>query len=81
MFKNTLTGKANLSLKGSGSSFNPQPATANLKMDGHLQIDQANFVTIDIAKMVGEALNQSLSKISGQVPGLQGKKITGTTGP
>ena len=75
MFKNTLTGWADLNLKGSGASLNPTAAMSRLKMEGQLQVNQANFVTIDIAKMVSEALNQSLNKIAGQVPGLQGKKL------
>jgi uncharacterized protein involved in outer membrane biogenesis len=75
--KNTLLGKANFSMNGSGASFNPDPAIANLTAKGSMKVADATFATIDIGKMVTEALNSSIEKVGDKVPALKGKKLPG----
>ena len=77
LFKNTLTGKAQFSMTGQGASLNPTPALNNLKAQGNMKVEQANFATIDIMKMVGESLNKSIEKIAEKVPAARGKTISG----
>jgi hypothetical protein len=73
--KNTVTGKANFDMTGEGVSFNPEPAKQNLKAKGSFKVQNAQFTTIDVSKMVTEALNGSMSQLASKVPGLGGKKI------
>lgn len=75
LFKNTLKGKANFSMTGEGSSFNPEQALSNLKAHGQMRVDQAIFATLDINKAVKEAVNQALVRISDKVPGIRGKTL------
>ncbi len=75
LFKNTVKGLAHLSMSGQGASFNPDPAISNLKVHGKLKVDQATFATIDVMKMVSEALNRSLSQLGDKVPVLKGKSL------
>jgi hypothetical protein len=75
LFKNTVTGKANFSVKGNGASFNPAPATSQLKAQGNMKIEQAEFATLDVMKMVKEALTKSIGQIAEKVPGMKGKSL------
>lgn len=77
MFKNTMTGKGNFDINGEGASFNSEAAKSNLRAKGALKIANAQFTSIDVGKMVTEALNNSISKIAGKIPALNGKKING----
>ena len=79
LFKNTLLGTANFDMTGEGQSFNPEPAISNLKAKGSMRVEKATFATIDIGKMVSEALTKSIEKIADKVPAvknqLSGKKF------
>lgn len=75
LLKNTVVGTASFSMSGSGSSFNPDPAKVNLKAKGHMKIENAVFATIDVGKMVSDALNKSMENISSKIPGLKGQGI------
>lgn len=78
LFKNTVYGNANFKIDGSGSSFNTDPATKNLKAKGHLKIANAVFTSIDIGKMITDGLNASIGKIGEKIPGMKGKTIKKT---
>jgi hypothetical protein len=75
LFKNTLIGKASFEMRGQGASFNPDPAISNLNANGKLNVNEAVFATIDVMKMVSEALNKSLTQVGEKVPGLKGKTV------
>ncbi|HAR44202.1 MAG TPA: hypothetical protein DCS07_16480 [Bdellovibrionales bacterium] len=77
LFKNTLTGKANFDLAGSGLSFNPDPALQNLKAKGSMKVENASFATLDIGKMATEGLNNAIDKLSDKIPPLKEKKLGG----
>jgi uncharacterized protein involved in outer membrane biogenesis len=79
-FKDTVTGKANFNMTGEGVSFNPDPAMQNLKAKGSMKITNAQFTTIDVGKMVTEAIGSSLQKISSKVPSLSGKNVVPSSG-
>ncbi|MGZ3699625.1 MAG: hypothetical protein ACXWP5_15860, partial [Bdellovibrionota bacterium] len=71
----TLTGSANFAVNGTGASFNTDAAMANLNAKGNFKVDQASFATVDVAKMVNDALNGSLAKLGEKFPALAGKKV------
>jgi hypothetical protein len=73
MFKDTVTGKADFKMSGHGSSFNPDPAISNLDAKGTLKVNQAKFATVDVSKMVSEAITGALKTVSETVPGIKGK--------
>ena len=75
MFKNTVTGKTNLDMSGSGASFNPPAAIDNLNAKGNLKITNAEFTSIDVGKMASDALAKAVSSIGDKVPGLKGKSL------
>jgi uncharacterized protein involved in outer membrane biogenesis len=75
MFKNTAYGKLNLKMSGKGASFNPEPAKANLEASGNLSMTDAQFASIDVNKMAGEAINKALEGVAAQIPGLKDKKL------
>ncbi|HUP56300.1 MAG TPA: AsmA-like C-terminal region-containing protein, partial [Bdellovibrionota bacterium] len=77
LFKNTVLGTASLSMSGTGASFNPDPAKANLNAKGSLKVADATFASIDIGRMVTEALNSSIARAAEKVPPLKGKTIKG----
>ncbi len=74
-FKNTIVGKLNASIQGSGASFNPDEVKKKLQLKGDFKISNAVFQSMDIAKTVNSALGDSLAKVAGKVPALQGKKV------
>ncbi|MEO5969009.1 MAG: hypothetical protein ABIQ95_03710 [Bdellovibrionia bacterium] len=76
LFKNTLTGKANMTFRGQGSSFNPDAAMAAISGTGNMKVNQAVFATIDVMKMVKDAVNESLGKLGDRIPALKGKTLT-----
>jgi hypothetical protein len=73
LFKHTVTGKAHFKLNGQGASFNSSPATSHLKAHGNLKVEQAQFLTVDVMKMVKEALDKSVAQIGDKIPGAKGK--------
>jgi len=74
-FKNTLTGKLSMDAKGGGASFNPDVLKKKLQLKGNFKIVDAQFKSMDIAKMANEAISGSITKIASKVPALQGKKL------
>jgi hypothetical protein len=75
LLKNTVTGVAQLNISGRGASLNPEQAIANLQMTGNLKVTQAELTTIDVMKMVADAMSQTIRKMSDQVPALKGKAV------
>ncbi len=75
LFKDTLIGKANFQMEGSGSSFNTEPAKKNLIAKGSLKVVDAKFATIDVGKMAVEAINKAMEGIQGKIPALKGKGL------
>ncbi|MBS1961861.1 MAG: AsmA family protein [Bdellovibrionales bacterium] len=75
LFKNTVLGKANFKIEGSGSSFNPETAKKNLNAKGSLKVTDAEFASIDVAKMASEAINKALDKVAEKIPAAKGKSI------
>jgi len=75
LFKNTLTGKATFNMKAQGAGFNPDPALSNLKANGSMKVTDASFASIDVGKMVSEALNKSIDKLAEKVPSVKGKTL------
>ncbi len=73
--KNTLLGKANFKMEGTGVSFNPEPAKRNLNAKGSMKVTEGSFATIDVGRMTTEALNSSIAKTAEKVGALKGKKI------
>lgn len=75
MFKNTVFGIASFKMNGSGASFNPTPAKANLQAKGSLSVLDARFATLDIGRMAADAVNKALQGLEGKIPQIQGKKL------
>jgi len=73
--KNTVLGKANFKLAGSGASLNPEAAKKNLNAKGSMKVNDAEFASIDVAKMASEAINKALEKVGDKIPGAKGKMI------
>lgn len=76
LLKNTVVGKAFFKMDGSGVSFNPDPATKNLKAKGSMKIENAKFASIDVGKMTSEAVNSALGKIGDKIPQAKGKSVS-----
>ncbi len=75
MFKNTLRGRGDFRIDLQGASFNTETAKSNLKASGNLKVHPAEFSTLDIMKMVKEAVDQALVRVTAKVPQLKGKGI------
>jgi uncharacterized protein involved in outer membrane biogenesis len=75
LFKNSILGKTNFSIEGSGSSLNPAAAKTNLAAKGNMRVEKATFASIDVGKLTSEALNQSIERIAAKYPALQGKRV------
>ncbi len=75
MFKNTLIGKLDFKMEGSGSSFNPTPAKRSLSAKGSMKVIDAEFQSIDVGKMAAEAINKALEKIEDKIPAAKGKTV------
>jgi len=75
MMKNTLLGKASFKIDGSGASFNTETAKKNLNAKGSLKVLDAEFASIDVAKMASEAINKALEKVGDKIPAAKGKSI------
>lgn len=73
--KNTVVGKLSFSAQGGGSSFNTEAAKKHLQMKGDFKFVNAQFKTIDVAKMANDAINGSVGKIADKVPFLKGKNL------
>lgn len=78
-FKNTLVGIAQFSLDASGASFNPETAKRKLVAKGSFQIANAKFATIDVMKMVSEAISNAVAKVGDKIPGIKNRapKVSG----
>lgn len=74
-FKNTILGKASFKIEGSGSSFNTEAAKKNLNAKGSMKVLDAEFASIDVAKMASEAINKALEKVGDKIPAAKGKSI------
>ena len=74
-FKDTLIGKLSASMQGGGASFNADTAKKRLQMKGDFKIANAAFQTLNISKMVNDALTGSLGKIADKIPMLKGKNL------
>jgi AsmA protein len=74
-FKDTVLGKANFKIQGSGSSLNPAAAKKNLNAKGSLKVLDAEFASIDVAKMATDAINKALRKVGDTIPAAKGKTI------
>lgn len=75
MFKNTVLGKVDFKMNGTGESFNKLKMLNSLKFTGQMKVAQASFATIDVNRMVKEGLNNTLDKIGDKVPQVKGKKV------
>ncbi len=75
LFKNTLLGKLTLKVEGSGESLNPDPAKRALRVKGDLKVLDGVFATIDVGRMVSEAINEGIEKAASKLPQLKGKKV------
>jgi hypothetical protein len=75
LFKNTLFGKAGFEIKGTGASFNPDQAKGSLQASGSFQVAEAQFTSLDIGKMVTEAVNKALEGLEGKIPQVKGKRL------
>lgn len=73
--KNTILGKATFKIDGNGSSFNTEAAKKSLNAKGSMKIVDAEFASIDVAKMAGEAINKALEKVGDKIPAAKGKSI------
>jgi uncharacterized protein involved in outer membrane biogenesis len=73
--KNTIVGKVSMNAQGGGSSFNTVELKKHLQLKGDFKILNAQFQSMDIAKMANEAISGSIGKIASKVPLLQGKKL------
>lgn len=77
--KNTVIGNLSFQANGNGKSLDPDKALKNFNLKGNFSITDAQFATIDVAKMASEAIEKSLSKVSEKVPGIKdkvGKKLS-----
>ncbi|MBC7397763.1 MAG: AsmA family protein [Bdellovibrionales bacterium] len=73
--KDTIVGKLSFSAQGGGASFNTETAKKRLQMKGDFKFSNAQFKTIDIAKIANDAINGSIGKIADKVPFLKGKNF------
>ena len=73
--KNTLIGKVSMNANGGGASFNTAELKRHLQLKGDFKILNAQFKSMDIAKMANEAISGSIGKIASKVPMLAGKKL------
>lgn len=74
-FKNTLLGKADFQISGTGASFNPPAAKTALNAKGSMKITQAAFASFDITKMATEAVSKVIASVGEKVPPLKGKSL------
>lgn len=77
LFKNTILGKVNFKIDGSGASYNPESAKRNMNAKGSMKVTEATFQSIDVAKMASEAVNKALEKLGDKIPAAKGKSIKG----
>jgi hypothetical protein len=75
MFKDTVIGRLGMDMSGTGRSFNTAPAMENLSAKGKLKIENAEFTSIDVGKMVADGINGAIANISGKIPALKGKTV------
>ncbi len=74
-FKNTMTGKLSTSMQGGGSSFNVDQIKRKLQLKGDFKIVNAEFKTIDVAKMASDGISGAVSKMGDKIPMLKGKNV------
>jgi hypothetical protein len=75
MFKDTFKGNGDFRVDLQGASFNPDLAKSKLNAKGHLKIHPAEFTTLDVGKMVKEAINQGVGSVADKVPAFKGKGL------
>lgn len=75
LLKNTIVGKASFKMSGEGESFNPEPAKLNLKAKGNMKVENAKFATIDVGKMVSDAISKSVGSLAEKIPQIKGKML------
>lgn len=75
LLKNTVVGIADFSMKGTGSSFNPNMAKVNLDATGAMRIEDATFKTIDVVKMAADALNKAIERLEDKYPALKNRRV------
>jgi hypothetical protein len=75
LFKDTVLGRVEMKIAGNGSSYNPDRAMQALSAKGSFKITNAVFQSIDVSKMVTEAVNKALEKVGDKIPGAKGKSI------
>lgn len=75
LLKNTFRGKLDSALNGKGSSLNPEKMKKSLQLQGQFKVTEATFATIDVSKMVSEAINKSIDRAAETVPALKGKRV------
>ncbi len=74
-FRDTLLGTARFQIEGKGAGFDPVSAQKALDAHGSFRVSPAEFATLDIGKMVADAIGQSVDRLSHQVPSLKGLKV------
>ena len=75
LFKNTVVGKADFQMSGSGVSFNPEIAKARLSAKGKMKVANAAFASLDVGKMVTDGIAKTISSVSDKIPGMKGKSF------
>lgn len=75
LFKNTLLGRAAFRMEGSGASLNPESALPSLRAKGNMKVEKAVFATIDVGRMVSEALNSAVERIAQKYPQIKDRKL------
>lgn len=80
LFRNTVLGRVNFKIDGSGSSYNPDSAKRNLNAKGSMKVIDASFQSIDVAKMASEAINKALEKVGDKIPAAKGKTVKSLPG-
>ncbi len=73
--KNTMVGKLSFSAAGNGQSLNSDKILPNLNMAGNFKIADAEFATIDVGKMVAEAINSGIQGAVAKFPPLKDQKL------
>lgn len=75
LFKNTVYGTLSFQMSGTGSSFNTDQALKNLNTQGKFTVKDAVFSSIDVGKMVTDAVNKGIEKVAAKYPKIKDKKM------
>jgi AsmA protein len=74
-FKDTVVGRLGFEMSGTGRSLNTAPAMENLNAKGKFKVDNAEFTSIDVGKMVAGGINGAIAQVADKVPALKGKTV------